>query len=129
MAPGKPICPGNRRLAPRPAVALSETRAASTSNKPVASCSTHSEGGDAVLLPRLDHSISREVIFQMKTLSKVALIAVAIAFLLPLMTQHASAQPQHPAYLHALSDLRDARAHLERPDGGALHDEERNAVE
>jgi hypothetical protein len=65
----------------------------------------------------------------MKTLSKVALIAVAIAFLLPLMTQNARAQPQHPAYLHALSDLRDARAHLERPDGGALQAEERAAID
>ena len=35
----------------------------------------------------------------------------------------------HPAYLHALSDLRTARAHLEqRPDHGALHSEERAAV-
>ena len=65
----------------------------------------------------------------MKTIPKIAVIVAAIAFLLPLATQNASAQPQHPAYLHALSDLRDARAHLQRPDGGALHDEERNAVE
>ena len=36
----------------------------------------------------------------------------------------------HPAYLHALSDLRMARAHLlERPGHGALRAEERDAVE
>lgn len=36
----------------------------------------------------------------------------------------------HPAYLHALSDLRMARAHLgERPDHGALRAEERTAID
>jgi hypothetical protein len=79
--------------------------------------------------PWIGHSISHEVILRMKTISKLAVIAAAIAFLLPLATQNASAQPKHPAYLHALSDLRDARAHLERPDGGALHAEERAAIE
>ena len=65
----------------------------------------------------------------MKTLSKIALLAAAIAFLLPLTTQNVSAQGRHPAYLHALSDLRDARAHLQRPGGGALHAEEKAAIE
>ena len=50
-------------------------------------------------------------------------------FLIPLAARNAGAQPEHPAYLHALSDLRDARAHLERPDGGALRADERSAVE
>ena len=35
---------------------------------------------------------------------------------------------QHPAYLHALSDLRDARAHLQRPNHGALQQQEQDAV-
>jgi hypothetical protein len=65
----------------------------------------------------------------MKTLAKIAVIAAAVVFLIPFTTQNASAQPKHPAYLHALSDLRDARANLERPDGGALHAEERAAIE
>lgn len=39
-----------------------------------------------------------------------------------------SPAPDHPAYLHALSDLRDARAHLQRPDGGGLRDQEKKAV-
>jgi hypothetical protein len=65
----------------------------------------------------------------MKTLTKIAVIAAAIAFLVPFTSQNLHAQGKHPAYLHALSDLRDARAHLQRPDGGPLHAEERAAVE
>jgi hypothetical protein len=65
----------------------------------------------------------------MKTLARVAVIAAAIAFLLPFTSQIVHAQGKHPAYLRALSDLRDAREHLQRPDGGALHAEERAAVE
>ena len=65
----------------------------------------------------------------MRTLARIAVIAAAIAFLLPLASQNLHAQGKHPAYLRALSDLRDARAHLQRPDGGALHAEERAAVE
>lgn len=57
------------------------------------------------------------------TFAAVCALLAAVLFLPSL----ASAQ-DHPAYLHALSDLRDARAHLERPDGGALHAEERHAV-
>jgi len=37
-------------------------------------------------------------------------------------------QGQHPAYLHALTDLRTARAHLERPNHGALQAQERDAI-
>jgi hypothetical protein len=50
------------------------------------------------------------------------------AFLL-LFAVGASAAPQrHPGYLHALSDLRDARAHLQRPNGGALQQQEQDAI-
>jgi len=65
----------------------------------------------------------------MKTLLKISLVALALAFLMPLATSSISAQGKHPYYLHALSDLRDARAHLQRPDGGALHAEESPAIE
>jgi hypothetical protein len=65
----------------------------------------------------------------MKTLTKITAIVAAMIFLIPLAARNAGAQPEHPAYLHALSDLRDARAHLERPDGGALRADERSAVE
>lgn len=57
--------------------------------------------------------------------SYAAVLALLGCILLAPSTVSAQA---HPAYLHALSDLRDARAHLERPDGGALHDQERKAV-
>lgn len=37
---------------------------------------------------------------------------------------------RHPAYLHALSDLRDARAHLERFTGSdRINDEEQHAID
>lgn len=65
----------------------------------------------------------------MKILTKITVIVAAMIFLIPLAARNAGAQPEHPAYLHALADLRDARAHLERPDGGALHADERSAVE
>jgi hypothetical protein len=64
----------------------------------------------------------------MKTLLKFSLIALALAFLMPLAISSVGAQGKHPSYLHALSDLRDARAHLQRPDGGALHAEESGAI-
>jgi hypothetical protein len=66
----------------------------------------------------------------MKILFKIAVIVAALAILLPLTSQSVHAQGKHPAYIHALSDLRDARAHLQhRPDGGALHAEEQAAIE
>jgi hypothetical protein len=64
----------------------------------------------------------------MKTLTRIAVITAAIAFLLPITSQNARAQGKHPAYLHALADLRDARAYLTRPDGGALQAQESAAI-
>jgi hypothetical protein len=65
----------------------------------------------------------------MKTAMKSAFTTL---LMLLAFTVSASADPaapaNHPAYLHALSDLRDARAHLERPDGGALHQQEKDAI-
>ncbi len=42
-------------------------------------------------------------------------LAFAFAAALLPAAAHADMPGKHPAYLHALSDLRDARAHLERP--------------
>jgi len=57
---------------------------------------------------------------------------IFVISLVSLFTAYSSAKPApgpaHPAYLHALSDLRDARAHLQRPDGGELRDQEKKAV-
>src|ERR1700735_3276092 len=64
----------------------------------------------------------------MKTLVKVSLITVALALLLPTISQELLAQGKHPHYQHALSDLRDARAHLERPNGGELRQQEKEAI-
>lgn len=43
----------------------------------------------------------------------------------------ANAKPapdRHPAYLHALANLRHARAYLAHPDSGEMKDPERNAI-
>jgi hypothetical protein len=52
--------------------------------------------------------------------------AVTVFFVLSALSGFA--QGRHPGYLHALTDLRHARAHLERPDGGALRREESDAI-
>jgi hypothetical protein len=64
----------------------------------------------------------------MKTLVKISLIAVALALLLPLASQQLLAEGHHPHYMHALSDLRFARALLQRPNGGELGVQEREAI-
>ena len=62
----------------------------------------------------------------------IAKLSIAIFGLLLAIPAVLSAKPEpprdHPAYLHALTDLRTARAHLQRPDGGELHEQEREAV-
>jgi hypothetical protein len=64
----------------------------------------------------------------MKSFWKYGLTVFAVALLLVLGAQASPAPERHPAYLHALSDLRFARAHLERPDGGALRHQESDAI-
>src|ERR1700759_5079755 len=64
----------------------------------------------------------------MKYLAKTVFPAVLFALFLALSPSNAAAQGRHPAYLHALSDLRAARAHLERPDHGELRHEEKEAI-
>jgi len=64
----------------------------------------------------------------MKFVARIIMPAVFFAFLLSLGTGFAAAQGRHPAYLHALTDLRAARAHLERHDGGELRHEEKEAI-
>src|SRR6202050_5864555 len=64
----------------------------------------------------------------MKTIVKVSLIAAALAFLLPMAPPQLLAQGKHPRSLHALSDLRFARALLQRPNGGQLGAQERDAI-
>jgi tetratricopeptide (TPR) repeat protein len=65
----------------------------------------------------------------MKSLTKFAFAVLAILLFVP---AYISATPapgrDHPAYLHALTDLRAARAHLQRSDGGELRDQEKKAI-
>jgi hypothetical protein len=69
----------------------------------------------------------------MKSLTKLAFAALGVALFTPVYNDvtaaPAAARGEHPAYLHALSDLRDARAHLERPGGGERKEQERKAIE
>jgi len=64
----------------------------------------------------------------MKLSLKLALTSALVALFFALGAQATPAPQRHPAYLHALSDLRFARAHLERPDGGELRQQEKDAV-
>jgi hypothetical protein len=64
----------------------------------------------------------------MRFTSKVITCAATLAIFLG-VTLTGVAQPvRHPYYLHALSDLRTARAHLERPNHGALEQQEKDAI-
>jgi len=65
----------------------------------------------------------------MKNLPKLVIAVSALVLFVPAIVA-AKAQPprEHPAYLRALTDLRHARAHLQRPDGGELREQERKAV-
>jgi hypothetical protein len=71
----------------------------------------------------------------MKSLTKLAIAALGAVLFAPVYNMAtaspapAAARGEHPAYLHALSDLRDARAHLERPGGGERKEQERKAIE
>jgi hypothetical protein len=64
----------------------------------------------------------------MKYIARAVFPAVLFALFLALSPSNAAAQGRHPAYLHALSDLRAARAHLERSDHGELRHEEKEAI-
>jgi len=64
----------------------------------------------------------------MKSIARLTAVAFVVALLFSLAASPASAQGRHPAYLHALTDLRHARAHLERHDGGELRHEEKEAI-
>ncbi|HKM67220.1 MAG TPA: hypothetical protein VJX70_08650 [Candidatus Acidoferrum sp.] len=64
----------------------------------------------------------------MKFIAKFVVPVAFFAFLFALSAGPAAAQGKHPAYLHALTDLRHARAHLEAHDGGELRHEEKEAI-
>jgi hypothetical protein len=64
----------------------------------------------------------------MRSIGKISLFAILFALLLTISSDRTFAQGRHPAYLHALSDLRAARAHLDHHDGGELRHEEKEAI-
>jgi hypothetical protein len=65
----------------------------------------------------------------MKSIAQVVVLsAMVLALVLMISSGNAAAQGKHPAYLHALTDLRTARAHLEVHDGGELRHEEKEAI-
>jgi hypothetical protein len=65
----------------------------------------------------------------MKTALRFVTAALVLGFVASVVTLAAPAPGrEHPAYLHALTDLRHARAHLQRPDGGELREQEKKAI-
>jgi tetratricopeptide (TPR) repeat protein len=59
----------------------------------------------------------------------VASVIVPVVLLVGLAAPSLAANPgRHPAYLHALSDLRDARAHLERLGSERVDHKEERAI-
>lgn len=64
----------------------------------------------------------------MKSMTRFTAVALFLALFLALGSGNATAQAQHPGYLHALADLRGARVHLEAPAGGDMRREEKEAL-
>jgi hypothetical protein len=65
----------------------------------------------------------------MKMIAKVSFFAVVFGLFLGSGAGSATAQGKHPAYLHALTDLRAARAHIEARGGnGEMRHEEKEAI-
>lgn len=60
------------------------------------------------------------------TLTATAFFAMTLALVFSVNAK--PAPDRHAAYLHALADLRYARAYLAHPDSGELKDPEKNAI-
>ena len=63
----------------------------------------------------------------MRMICKISLVVFLVAIATSFTSSEVRAQ-EHPAYLHALSDLRFARSLLERPNGGELRQQEKDAI-
>jgi hypothetical protein len=61
--------------------------------------------------------------------SRILQIAAAAVALIAAVPTWADNPGRHPAYLHALSDLRDARAHLEHLSSEKVNQEEEHAID
>lgn len=64
----------------------------------------------------------------MNSIARFAISLVSFALFFAMAPGNADAQGRHPAYLHALTDLRAARALLNHHDGGELRHEEKEAI-
>ncbi len=64
-----------------------------------------------------------------RTCTLTAAVLVVMTLALVFSAKATPAPQRHPAYLHALADLRHARAYLAHPDSGEMHDAERNAID
>ena len=65
----------------------------------------------------------------MKAVLRLSLAFFGLLLAIPAVLSATPDPPrEHPAYLHALTDLRHARAHLQRPDGGELREQEKKAI-
>jgi hypothetical protein len=66
----------------------------------------------------------------MKSVCRLTLaLALAMAMAWGIHAMPAPASPRHPEYLHALADLRTARAYIANPDSGVMHEQEKNAID
>lgn len=57
------------------------------------------------------------------------LLALAALSIFAIGTNAKPAPARHPSYLHALADLRYARAYIAHPDSGEMHDAEKAAID
>jgi len=65
----------------------------------------------------------------MKSIARLMPVTLFIALFFAFGSGTTLAQGKHPGYLHALTDLRAARAHLEQHEGsGELKHEEKDAI-
>jgi len=64
----------------------------------------------------------------MKIASRLSIALSAIAVALAFGTATPSAPTKYGSYQNALSQLRTARAYIEHPDNGELHDQEKSAI-
>ncbi|HEY6903007.1 MAG TPA: hypothetical protein VI216_01775 [Candidatus Acidoferrales bacterium] len=63
-----------------------------------------------------------------RTCALTATLMFVATLALVFSTSAKPAPDRHPAYLHALGNLRHARAYLAHPDSGEMKDPERNAI-
>jgi len=64
-----------------------------------------------------------------RTCTLTAALLIVMTLALVFSAKATPAPDRHPAYLHALANLRHARAYLAHPDSGELKDPEKNAID